>query len=196
MGKLQWLLGPIEPDKTKQEVICEQIRKKVNTVQTSSLGRIFDAVAAMLGLGNYNHFEAQLPIALEAIAAADCDQRYDFELAEQSDKQLILDPRIMIKQIVADIKNAKERNIISAMFHNTVAAGLLEMAKAAREAKGLDKAAISGGVFCNRYLEERLILLLKKAGFSVLYNCDFPANDGCVSVGQAAIAVKLAARND
>ncbi|MBE3143617.1 MAG: carbamoyltransferase HypF [Planctomycetes bacterium] len=195
LGKLQWLLGPIEPDKTKQEIICEQIRKKLNTVQTSSLGRIFDAVAAMLGLGNYNHFEAQLPIALEAIAAADCDQRYDFEFAGQSDKQLILDPRIMIRQIVADIKNAKERNIISAMFHNTVAAGLLEMAKAARQAKGLDKAAISGGVFCNRYLAERLILLLKKAGFSVLYNRDFPANDGCVSVGQAAIAVKLAARD-
>jgi len=195
LGKLQWLLGPIEPDKTKQEVICEQLRKKVNTVQTSSLGRIFDAVAAMLGLGNYNHFEAQLPIALEAIAAADCDQRYDFELARQSDKQLILDPRIMIRQIVADIKNAKECNIISAMFHNTVAAGLLEMAKAAREAKGLDKAAISGGVFCNRYLAERLILLLKKAGFSVLYNCGFPANDGCISGGQAAIAVKLVARD-
>jgi len=196
LGKLQWLLGPIEPEKQKQEIICEQIRKKVNTVQTSSLGRIFDAVAAMLGLGNYNHFEAQLPISLEAIAAADCDQRYDFELAGQSDKQLILDPRIMIRQIVADIKNAKERNIISAMFHNTVAAGLLEMAKAARQTKGLDKAAISGGVFCNRYLAERLILLLKKAGFSVLYNRDFPANDGCVSVGQTAIAVKLAAREE
>jgi hydrogenase maturation protein HypF len=195
LSKLQWLLGPIEPEKQKQELICGQIRKKVNTVQTSSLGRIFDAVAAMLGLGNYNHFEAQLPITLEAIAAAGCDQRYDFELVEQSDKQFILDPRIMIRQIVADIKNAKERNIISAMFHNTVAAGLLEMAKAARQAKGLDKAAISGGVFCNRYLAERLILLLKKAGFSVLYNCGFPANDGCVSVGQAAIAVKLAARD-
>lgn len=195
LDKLQWLLGPIEPEKQKQEVICEQIHKKVNTVQASSLGRIFDAVAAMLGLGNYNHFEAQLPITLEAIAAADCDQQYDFELVEQFDKQLILDPRIMIRQVVADIKNAKGRNLISAMFHNTVAAGLLEMAKAAREAKGLDKAAISGGVFCNRYLAQRLILLLKKAGFSVLYNRGFPANDGCVSVGQAAIAVKLAARD-
>jgi hydrogenase maturation protein HypF len=195
LGKLQWLLGPIEPEKQKQKLICEQLRKKLNTVQTSSLGRLFDAVAAMLGLGNYNHFEAQLPIALEAIAAADCDQRYDFELVEQSDKQLILDPRIMIKQIVADIENKQETTVISAKFHNTVAAGLLEMAKTAGQAKGLDKAAISGGVFCNRYLAQRLILLLKKAGFSVLYNRDFPANDGCVSVGQAAIAVKLANRD-
>ena len=194
LGKLQWLLGPIEPDKTKQEIICEQIRKKVNTVQTSSLGRIFDAVAAMLGLGNYNHFEAQLPIALEAIAAADCDQRYDFELAEQSDKQLILDPRIMIRQIVTDISQDKEQAIISAKFHNTLAVALLATAKQARENTKLNIVALSGGVFCNRYLAERLILLLKKAGFSVLYNRDFPANDGCVSVGQAAIAAKLTSK--
>ncbi len=195
LDKLQWLLGPIEPEKQKQEVICEQIRKKVNTVQTSSLGRLFDAVATMLGLGNYNHFEAQLPITLEAIAASGCDQRYDFELVEQSDKQLVLDPRMMIRQIVADIKKKQEKTVISAKFHNAVAAGLLEMAKAARQSKGLVKTAISGGVFCNRYLAQRLTLLLKKAGFSVLCNRDFPANDGCVSVGQAAIAVKLAARD-
>jgi hydrogenase maturation protein HypF len=101
----------------------------------------------------------------------------------------------MIMQIVADIEDKRDTAVISAKFHNTVAAGLLEMAKAARQAKGLDKAAISGGVFCNRYLTERLTLLLKKAGFAVLCNRDFPANDGCVSVGQAAIAVKLAAHN-
>ena len=92
----------------------------------------------MLGLGNYNHFEAQLPIALEAIAAADCDQQYDFELAGQSDKQLILDPRIMIRQIVADIKNNEEKGDISAKFHNTIASGLLEMAKSGQTGKKVE----------------------------------------------------------
>jgi hydrogenase maturation protein HypF len=196
LGKLQWLLGPIEPDKTKQEIICEQIRKKLNTVQTSSLGRLFDAVAAMLGLGNFNHFEAQLPITLEAIAAPDCDQQYDFEFTGQSGKPATLDPRIMIRQIVADIEDRIEPAVISAKFHNAIAAGLLEMAKAARQNKGLSKVAVSGGVFCNRYLALRLIRLLQRTGFSVLYNRDFPANDGCISVGQAAIAVKLVARDE
>ena len=149
----------------------------------------------MLGLGNYNHFEAQLPITLEAIATSDCDQQYDFELIE-SDKPLTLDLRIMIRQIVADIENKQEKAVISAKFHNAIAAGLLEMAKAARQDKGLSKVAVSGGVFCNRYLAQRLIRLLQRNGFSVLYNRDFPANDGCVSVGQAAIAVHKSLKND
>jgi hydrogenase maturation protein HypF len=195
-AKFRWLLDKIEPDESKQQLIFEQINKKINTVQTSSLGRLFDAVAAMLGLGNYNHFEAQLPITLEAIAAPDCDQQYDFELAVQSNKPLTLDPRIMIRQIVADIEDKREATVISAKFHNAVATGLLEMAKAARKYKGLSKVAVSGGVFCNRYLAERLIRLLQRRGFAVLYNRDFPANDGCVSVGQAAIAVHKLLKNN
>jgi len=188
-AKFRWLLDNIEPDEYKQQFIFEQINKKINTIQTSSLGRLFDAVAAMLGLGNYNHFEAQLPITLEAIAAPGCDQRYDFELAGESGKPLTLDLRIMIKQIFADIKSGEEKGNISAKFHNTVVSGLIEMAKKARQAKNLNIVALSGGVFCNRYLVQHLILLLKRNGFSVLYNRDFPANDACVSVGQAAIAV-------
>ncbi|MFH1370966.1 MAG: carbamoyltransferase HypF [Planctomycetota bacterium] len=185
LKKLQWLLERIEPDHTKQEIICEQIRKKINTVQTSSLGRVFDAVAAMLGLGNYNHFEAQLPMALESIAEPGCDQHYDFEFVGQS----ILDLRTMIRQIVTDVREGKDRAIISAKFHNAIAIALLAMAKQARESAKLNIIALSGGVFCNRFLTERLIHLLNKDSFTVLYNSDFPANDGCISVGQAAVAV-------
>ena len=195
LKKFGWLLDKIEPDKTKQKIICEQIGKNVNTVQTSSLGRVFDAVSAMLGLGNYNHFEAQLPIALEAIAADDCEQHYDFELAELTDKQLALDLRMMIKQIEAEISEDKDHAIISAKFHNTVAVALLAMAEQARKNTKLKTVALSGGVFCNRFLTERLVRLLKKDNFTVLYNRDFPANDGCVSIGQAAIAAKIGSRD-
>ncbi|MGD0573336.1 MAG: carbamoyltransferase HypF [Sedimentisphaerales bacterium] len=195
-NKFGWLLDKIEPDESKQQLLFDQINKKINTVQTSSLGRIFDAVAAMLGLGNYNHFEAQLPITLEAIAAPDCDQQYGFELAWESGKPLTLDPRIIIRQVVADIENSEEKGNISAKFHNTIVSGLLEMTKKAREEKNLNTVAVSGGVFCNRYLAQRLIRLLKRNGFSVLYNRGFPANDGCVSVGQAAIAVQKSLKYD
>jgi hydrogenase maturation protein HypF len=184
LNSMQWLFEKIEPEKSKQEIICEQIRKNINTVQTSSLGRVFDAVAAMLGLGNYNHFEAQLPVALESIASPNCDQQYDFELSEQT----ILDLRPMIKQIVNDIREDKDRGIISAKFHNTLAVALGGTAKRAREGTKVNIVALSGGVFCNRFLTNRLIQLLKKDEFSVLLNRDFPANDGCISVGQAAIA--------
>jgi hydrogenase maturation protein HypF len=64
------------------------------------------------------------------------------------------------------------------------------MARRAHQVKQLNITALSGGVFCNRFLTERLIRLLKNDGFTVLFNCDFPANDGCISVGQAVIAAR------
>ena len=83
LDDFQWLLKPIEPDRQKQEAILAQIEKKINVAQTSSMGRIFDAVAAMLGLGTYNYFEAQLPIALESIADPAIDEAYQFTLFDE-----------------------------------------------------------------------------------------------------------------
>jgi hydrogenase maturation protein HypF len=184
IDELDWLLERIEPDTDKQKIIAEQIDKKINTVETSSLGRIFDAVAAMLGLGSYNHFDAQLPMALEAVAASDIEEHYDFELKGKP-IQLVLDK--MIRQLIGDIQKDLAAEIISSKFHNTIAAALLQMAKQARESTKLNTVALSGGVFCNRYLTNRLIKLLKNEGFSVLFNRDVPSNDGGISIGQAAI---------
>jgi hydrogenase maturation protein HypF len=174
--------------------IVEQIEKRINTVQTSSLGRVFDAVAAMVGLGSYNHFDAQLPMALEAIIESGIEECYDFELVNRANEPLQLDLGKMIKQIVADIQEGRAASVVSARFHNTLAVALLAMAKQAREGTKLDTVAISGGVFCNRYLTNRLIGLLKKEGFRVLFNREVPANDGGLSLGQAAIAAGLANR--
>jgi hydrogenase maturation protein HypF len=94
----------------------------------------------------------------------------------------------MFKQIVSDIQKDQAVSIISAKFHNTLAMAFLEMAKAAGESTKITTVALSGGVFCNRYLANRLIKLLKKADFTVLFNRGVPSNDGGISVGQAAIA--------
>ncbi len=193
LEKFRWLLERIEPDTDKQQIISEQLDKQINTVETSSLGRVFDAVAAMLGLGSYNHFEAQLPMALEATAAEEIEEHYDFELINSTGKPLQLDLSKMIRQIIDDIRKETENKIISAKFHNTVAAGLLELAKAARESKKLNTVALSGGVFCNRHLMTRLVRLLRRNDFSVLFNREVPSNDGGISLGQAAIAAKLRA---
>jgi len=189
------LLGKIEPDINKQQIVLEQIKKQINTVETSSLGRVFDAVAAMAELGTYNHFEAQLPMALEAIAENGIEVHYDFKLIRKVDEPLQIDLSIMIRQIITDIHEGTSSGIISAKFHNTVAAALLEMAKAARTSKKLDTVALSGGVFCNRYLANSLIKLLKKNDFRVLFNREFPSNDGGISVGQAAIAARAVMRH-
>ncbi len=183
-----WLLESIEADANKQQIISEQIEKEINTIATSSLGRVFDAVAAMVGLGNYNHFEAQLPMALEGIAARDVEEHYDFELVSGGDEPVQLDLRKMMKQIIRDIQENTSSGVISAKFHNCLVEGLLETAKRARQEKGLNTVALSGGVFCNRYLTNRLVKVLKKNDFEVLFNLSVPSNDGGISVGQAAIA--------
>jgi hydrogenase maturation protein HypF len=199
LSKFEWLLERIKTsvdENPKSEIrnpkfIVEQLEKRINTIDTSSLGRVFDAVAAMVGLGSYNHFEAQLPMALEAIVEEGIEDYYDFELICEASKPLQLNLRKTIKGIITDIQEELPARVISAKFHNCLAAALLEMAKAARKKTKLDTVAISGGVFCNRYLTNRLVALLKKNDFHVLFNRDVPANDGGISLGQAAIAAYL-----
>jgi hydrogenase maturation protein HypF len=183
-----WLLDRIEPNGDKQKLILQQIRKRVNTVNTSSLGRVFDAVAAMADLGSYNSFEAQLPMALEASITQKLDECYDFNITEGD--MCLLDLRPMFRQIITDLQNEIPTGDISAKFHNALAAGLLALAQKARTATSLDKVALSGGVICNRYLTNRLIGLLKANGFTVLFNRFVPSNDGGISLGQAAIATR------
>jgi len=195
LREFEWLLERIESDENKQNIISQQLRKHVNTVETSSLGRVFDAIAAMVGLGSYNHFEAQLPMALESIIQDGVEEHYEFGFIENASEPLQLDLRRMIVQLISDIRDGCDAGVISAKFHNTIAAGFLEMAKAAREKTQLNIVALSGGVFCNRYLLNRLVKLLKKNSFSVLFNRNVPTNDGGISVGQAAIAAELVACN-
>ena len=193
--KFRWLLERIEPDENKLNIILEQLNKKINTVETSSLGRLFDAVAAMIGLGSFNHFEAQLPMALEAIAAESIEEHYDFELINNTGKPLQLVLSSMIRQLIDDVRKGLENKIIAAKFHNCLAIALVEMAKRARESTKLDTVALSGGVFCNRYLANNTIKLLNKNGFCVLFHRDVPPNDGGISLGQAAIAARTVARD-
>ena len=132
----------------------------------------------------------EAPLRIQRIED-EIEESYDFELIKRSGEPVQLDLGIMIKQLIVDIREKKAIGIISTKFHNCLAKGLLEMAKSARESTQLNTVALSGGVFCNRYLTIRCIKLLKKAGFSVLFNREVPSNDGGISLGQAAIAAKL-----
>jgi len=144
----------------------------------SSLGRVFDAAAAMAGLGSYNYFEAQLPMALEAAVDEDVEESYGFELTGGDAGPVKIDLSKMIMELVCDIEQQRPTGEVSAKFHNTIAIALMAMAKRAGESEKLNTVALSGGVFCNRYLTNQLIKLLKEEGFCVLF-------------GQAAIAAKL-----
>ncbi len=189
LSDFAWLLGPIEPDVDKLEIILEQIHRRINSVNTSSLGRVFDAVAAMLGFGTYNHFDAQLPMALESIIADNIDEHFTFDLIENGDEPVKISLRRTFRRLVEELGDGNAASELSAKFHNTLAEALFAVAKLARDKTKLEIVALSGGVFCNRYLTNRLINRLKQAGFAVLWNRDVPANDAGIALGQAAIAV-------
>ena len=190
LSDFQWLLERIEPEISKQQIILEQLRKDVNIVETSSLGRVFDAVSGILGLGRRNYFDAQLPMALEASIDCGVDREYGYEFVSGPDG-IKLNLGEMLKELLEDLRQQIPTGIISAKFHNSLASALFGMAQKAKEQTNLNAVAVSGGVFCNRYLANRVIGLLQKAGFEVLFNHKFPSNDGGVSVGQAAIATSV-----
>lgn len=196
LDEFDWLLQRIEPDTAKRGMIAEQIARNVNSVATSSLGRVFDAVAAMLELGAVNRFEAQLPMALEAAADSACRDEYPFELTEDSEQGWLIDLRPMLGAIAADIRKSKDPGRVAAGFHNTLARAFLALARQAQQQTKLDTIALSGGVFCNRFLAERLIGLLKAGNFRVLWNERVPVNDGGIALGQAAIAAATLRREN
>jgi hydrogenase maturation protein HypF len=130
-------------------------------------------------------------MALESIAAGGIDHSYGFQMTLGPTGTLELDFRTMIGQIIEDIRSSVSVEVISAKFHNWVAEGLLGFAIKAREEYGLKTVGLSGGVFCNRYLTNRLISMLKQKGFCVLFKRRVPANDGGIALGQAAIAAQI-----
>jgi hydrogenase maturation protein HypF len=174
----------------KRRIIVTQLQQQINTVQTSSLGRVFDAVAAMVGLGTYNAFDAQLPMALEAIVHADCHDCYSITCCPAEDGAFQVHIESMIRDMVDHVQEGVDPGVIAAMFHNTMVAGLLQMAERARDVHQLNNVVLGGGVFCNRYLSDRLIQRLREEDFEVLYAQSIPANDGGISVGQAAIGAR------
>jgi len=166
--------------------LLSQLAAGVNCPPTSSLGRLFDAVAALIGVADENRYEAEAPMRLEAAAAAggDTDQAYPFEIT--GDEPFLIDYRPMIRAVAA--AGGADAGVTAAKFHNTVAAFLAAAAGRARELTGLTVVALSGGCMANRCLSARLEALLAADGFEVLTHRDVPPNDGGVALGQAVIA--------
>jgi hydrogenase maturation protein HypF len=176
------------------ELVDTMISRQIQTVQTSSSGRLFDAVAALVGLASEVTFEGQAAIALEMIAGSATDARYRFEIEEV--EPAILDFRPMIESIVKDILAGRAAGEISARFHNTLSAAIVEMCCRIRQSDALDRVCLSGGTFQNLYLLDRTVLELRCRGFGVFLHAMVPANDGGISLGQAVIANEVMRRGD
>jgi hydrogenase maturation protein HypF len=160
---------------------------------TSSAGRLFDAVAALLGVRSRVSYEGQAAIELEALArsvpvdAVRGGRAGTVTVRTEADG-LVLDPSELIRQLVAWSGAGGEPADIAAWFHDELAEGTVEAATRVAGDHGLDTAALSGGVFQNARLTELVAGGLRRAGLRVLVHRLVPPNDGGLSLGQAAIA--------
>jgi len=174
----------LDPD--EQSAVANQVRTGFNTPKTSSVGRLFDGVAALIGLHQQISYEAQNAIALETIADPNEQSSYDFPI---EDGQILVSP--VIRAIVHDLKHSVSPAVISARFHNGLTACSVCVSERLRSQTGLRQVALSGGVWQNKTLISRTITALKASGFEVFWPRKLPTNDGGVSLGQALVALAV-----
>jgi hydrogenase maturation protein HypF len=173
----------------RARVVRRMIARGVNTVPTSSCGRLFDAVAAIIGLRREVTFEGQAAIELEAIAEPGEEGRYPFEI-EGGDLWQV-DFRPAIERIAHEAAAGVPRGAVAARFHNTLAAAVVETCRRIRGQAGPARVCLSGGTFQNVRLTESAAAGLREAGFEVFLHSRVPPNDGGIALGQAAIAAEL-----
>jgi len=184
-------------DESEIKLVSQQITKRVNCIDTSSAGRLFDAASALLGVCTEISYEAQAAIELESLvdrktASVTSGPHYPFSLdpgrdANGRERGFIIDAGPAVLGMLADVAAGTDRGLIAEAFHNTVARFSFDAARWISEISGLSTVALSGGVFQNRYLLASLVELLERGGFRVLLNREVPTNDGGVSLGQAVV---------
>ena len=178
-------------DAVEIDLIKKQVDANLNSPLTSSMGRLFDAVSALLDIRGVIDYEAHAAIELETAAYEGInragDQVYAFTLGE-FDGRSIIQLKELVSAIVYDLCQGVSKSKIAAKFHNTAAQMVYVMCSSIAKEKKINQVAISGGVFQNRLLLRRVISLLEPAGFKVLTHKQVPTNDGGVSLGQAVIA--------
>lgn len=156
-----------------------------NSPETSSMGRLFDALSSLLCLKHAVNYEGQAAIELETIADRCLEQSYEFELADGGS---IIKAEAVIRRAVEDLLNDVPAAEVSAKFHLGVAHLIASVARRARDERRLHRVVLSGGVFQNMLLLEHARRLLTRDGFEVYTHSRVPTNDGGISLGQAAIA--------
>jgi len=162
------------------------MERELNTVRTSSCGRLFDAVASILGLRHEANYEGQAAVELEAIAAEGIAENYRFDISSAIPAEI--DMRPAIDQIVREVRTKVPTSVVATKFHNTIVAVIVQVCCRVHDSDGLKQVCLSGGTFQNCYLLKRVIPALCDRGFEVYINRKVPPNDGGIALGQAAIA--------
>jgi len=166
--------------------------KNLYSPKTSSMGRLFDAVSALVGGCSVAEYEGQAAVALEKAIINNVNKRktsMHYRFAYRKEEQLlIIDPAILIKGVVDDLKRGFPAGIISFKFHNAVCNMVKDVCRFLRARYGIRKVCLSGGVFQNRYLSDNIKNLLSEEGFIVHLHNKIPCHDGNIALGQAILA--------
>ena len=174
-------------DMRRARLVVQMIESRVNTPFTTSTGRLFDAVASLLGICDRNTHEGQAPMELEAAADEGVTNALPFEI-RRANGAFLLDPGSYIRSVVQRVRENAPAETVSAEFHNGLRNGVVAMCERIREAEKISCVALSGGVFQNKLLFERAVRELERKEFRVLTHQLVPPNDGCIALGQAAVA--------
>jgi hydrogenase maturation protein HypF len=178
-------LAPVREFATHELFIIKRmLAKGINSPVTSSVGRLFDAVASLVGLRHRVSFEGQAAIELEYVVDPSIEEAYLFEL--EDGPPFIINWEPMLEGILADVDRCESVAVISAKFHNTLA----EMVVSVALKVGAFQIALTGGCFQNRYLTERTVRRLLESGLKPYWHQRVPPNDGGIAVGQVVAAAR------
>lgn len=177
-----------QSDRDKLSTLKTMIDKKINAPLTSSMGRLFDAVGSLVLVKMEVKQEAELPVELERIARASCQDSYDFDISPREDGGLQVSVSRTIAGVVRDLSGSVETPEISGKFHNTAADIILKTSLVMSKESGIRKVVLSGGVFQNRLLTAKAAEILRKNGFDVYTHSKIAAGDAGIPIGQIVIA--------
>jgi hydrogenase maturation protein HypF len=167
---------------TEQRLLAQLLEKRVNAPLTSSAGRLFDGIAALMGLRQRASFEGQAAMELEFARQPDVRDAYSFWIKNAA--PIVIDWEPTVRELLDDVSRKVSRGVIASKFHNTLA----EMIVAVTNKIGESKIALTGGCFQNCYLTEHTVQLLAAEKFQAYWHRQIPPNDGGIALGQAVAA--------
>jgi len=182
-------------DRGRWDAVCGLARSGVASPVTTSVGRLFDAVASLAGVRHAVNHEGQAAAELEAIAdpGAAAGHGYEIPVAAGGDSPVVLDAREAIRAILGDVGGGVPAGVIAGRFHAGLAVATASACATIAADRGLGRVVLSGGVFQNRLLLERVWRELRALGLEPVVPAALPPNDGGISYGQIAVAAALAA---
>lgn len=172
--------------KKKIDIVQQMIEKEVNCPLASSMGRLFDAISAIIDICDVSAFEGEAAVLLEKEISSCIDDHYSYSVGEEE-----IDVLSMLKEIVSDFENTVEKNIISAKFHNTVGEIIFDVANQISDLAGIGKVVVSGGCFQNKYLTEYITKKFSDSKLKLFKHRRYSPTDISLSVGQAAVAASV-----